>query len=214
MAARSFEIRLPAHSSRGLTLARYRTKILLRGSAVIPRRVTATIMLRCWYTMAKQFVVALVLGNGVLACAPGARRHPFPSSTQGTMSDPLAFDFTEAEIYAAFRLVAPDAEARQGARAFARAYDPGLDWGASERTLLLLSLGTDTGNGRVERIRRALQEDRYPIWLAEEGGRDARSAGDLSSDWADHIAAEDREWAAKRAELRRALREQGKIPPE
>jgi hypothetical protein len=109
------------------------------------------------------------------------------------MTDPSAFDFTESEIYAALRLGASEEEARRGAREFVRAYTPGMDWGMSERTLLLLSLATESGNERVERIRRAMQEDRYSDWRLEADTRHRRSAGELSRAWADHLAIEDRE---------------------
>ncbi len=78
---------------------------------------------------AKRILAWVVVGIGTPACASGPVRPLSWASSQETMTDPSAFDFTESEIYAALRLVASDEEARRGARAFARAYTPGMDWG-------------------------------------------------------------------------------------
>jgi hypothetical protein len=160
---------------------------------------------------ATRFLIPVFVSAGTAACAPNTTIGY--SASLESMSDSLEFDFTEEEMYAALRLVAPDAEARDAARAFAHAHRPGLDWGTSERTLLLLSLATDTGADRVERLRRAEQESQRSGWVQDAQRRGGGSAAELTRAWQDLIAAEDRAWAAKGSELRHTLTQEGKLPP-
>jgi hypothetical protein len=123
-------------------------------------------------------------------------------------SDDLDFDFTEDEMYRALRLVASEAEAREQAAAFATAHAPGMNWATSESTLFLLSLGTESGRTRVERIRRAIQESLRDTWLQQQ---DAARVGeaDALARWADLLAAEDEDWTRRLSEFRRQLEEEG-----
>jgi hypothetical protein len=125
-------------------------------------------------------------------------------------SDDLAFDFTEDEMYRALRLVASDAEAREQAAAFAAANAPGMDWATSEHALLLLSLGSESASTRVQRIRRAVQESRRDTWLQQQH-REGVSEADALARWADVIAGEDEDWTRRLSELRRQLKEEGKL---
>ena len=124
-------------------------------------------------------------------------------------SDDLDFDFTEDEMYRALRLVASEAEAREQAAAFAAAHAPGMDWATSESTLFLLSLGSESGCTRVERIRRAIQESRRDTWLREQHAERVGEADALAR-WADVLAAEDEDWTRRLSEFRRQL-EEGKL---
>jgi hypothetical protein len=104
---------------------------------------------------------------------------------------PVDFDFTAEELFAAFRLVLPDEEARRDADALHEALAPGMDWSTSHELLLLLSIATATGRARVDRIREA--------WQATMP--------------AEAVKAENRRWQTKREEMRRSLRESGKHIP-
>lgn len=130
--------------------------------------------------------------------------------------DPLEFDFTEAEIYAALRLVAPDEEARLQAAGFARAYRPGMSWAMDDEGLLqLLAIGSESGAARVRRIRNALREARYDHWLSEQRARDhAASSVDLAHRWRDLGAEEEEGWQTRLAARRRALGSRGNLPPD
>lgn len=131
------------------------------------------------------------------------------------MFDALEFDFTEAELYGALRLVTSDAEARQQAHALAREFTAGMDWAASEQTLMLLSLASERAYTRVEQIRRQEQNGRRAteIFRQRDSGR-GPSADELARRWAELIAAENREWEARRTALRRSLQGRGKLPPD
>lgn len=124
-------------------------------------------------------------------------------------SDDLDFDFTEDEMYRALRLIVSDAEAREQAAAFAAAHAPGMDWATSEPTLFVLSLGSESGRTRVERIRRAIQESRRDTGLQQQ---DAARLGeaDALARWADVLAAEDEDWTRRLSEFLRQL-EDGKL---
>lgn len=125
-------------------------------------------------------------------------------------SDDLDFDFTEDEMYCALRLVVSDAEAREQAAAFAAAHAPGMDWATSESTLFLLSLGSESGRTRVDRIRRAIQESRRDTWLQQQHAARVGEAEALAR-WADVLAREDADWTRRLSELRRQLQEEGKL---
>lgn len=126
--------------------------------------------------------------------------------------DPLDFDFTEEEVYRALRLEVPEAEARRQAAAFAAAYEPGMDWAASEDTLLYLSLGSEAGRARVDRIRHSMQADRRERWLQHQRQQGAPdSPEELMRRWGEVLAADDRNWMRRIAELRRRLEEEGKL---
>lgn len=121
-------------------------------------------------------------------------------------SDDLDFDFTEDEMYLALRLVASEAEAREQAAAFAAAHAPGMDWATSESALFLLSLGSESGRTRVERIRRAIQESRRDTWLQQQHAALEGEAEALAR-WADVLASEDADWTRRLSEIRRQLEE-------
>jgi|GEM_PF-4924870 len=122
-------------------------------------------------------------------------------------SDDLDFDFTEDEMYRALRLVASsEAEAREQAAAFAAAHAPGMDWATSESTLFLLSLGSESGRTRVERIRRAIQESLRDTWLQQQDAARLGEAEALAR-WADELAREDADWTRRLSEFRRQLEE-------
>lgn len=121
-------------------------------------------------------------------------------------SDDLDFDFTEDEMYRALRLVASEAEAREQAATFAAAHAPGMDWATSESTLFLLSLGSESGHTRVERIRRAIQESRRDTWLQQQHAARVGEAEALAR-WADVLASEDADWTRRLSEFRRQLEE-------
>ena len=125
--------------------------------------------------------------------------------------DPLEFDFTEAEIYAALRLVASESDARRQASDFAASYRPGMSWAMDDDGLLqLLALGSESGAARVERLLRALRDARFDGWRSDQLLADPRlSDSELSRRWAQLVEAEDREWVARLDERRRALRSQG-----
>ena len=130
--------------------------------------------------------------------------------------DDLAFDFDEAELFSAFRLVLPTEDARDQARQVSEALQPGSDWATSEEVLLLLAIGSVSGREKVQRIRRAEQESRYLLWAREQ--RETRGASvpfeDLRRDWESLKADEDRGWSERLEALRRSFQEQGKLPPE
>lgn len=143
--------------------------------------------------------------------------HPLSDiSSQMPQPDPLEFDFTEAEMYAALRLVAPESEARRQAAEFAAAYQPGMSWAMDDDGLLqLLALGSESGAGRVERLRRALRQARYDGWRSDQLLADPRLTGaELGYRWAQLIEADDNGWVARLDERRRVLRSQGRLPPE
>src|SRR5687768_1943735 len=117
-------------------------------------------------------------------------------------SDDLDFDFTEDEMYRALRLVASEAEAREQAAAFAAAHARGMNWATSESTLFLLSLGSESGRTRVERIRRAIQESLRDTWLQQQDAARLGAAEALSR-WADLLAGEDEDWTRRLSEFRR-----------
>jgi hypothetical protein len=130
-----------------------------------------------------------------------------PSTFPMRQQDDLEFDFTELEVYAAMRLVVPEAEARRQAAAFAEAYRPGTDWAIDDDgLLLLLSLGSESGAARVQRLRNALRQGRYDQWLSDERRRDPSiSAAELAGRWSELILAEERDWSLRLAERRREL---------
>jgi hypothetical protein len=121
-------------------------------------------------------------------------------------SDDLDFDFTEDEMYRALRLVASEAEAREQAAAFAAAHAPGMDWATSESTLFLLSLGSESGRTRVERIRRAIQESGRKTFLQQQHAARVGEAEALAR-WADVLAREDADWTRRLSGFRRQLEE-------
>jgi hypothetical protein len=126
------------------------------------------------------------------------------------MSDDLEFDFTDAELFQAFRLIASDdAEARKQTEAVRSAFSPGMDWAVSKETLFLLSLGSESGHEKVERIRKVGQEARLTVALGGEveAGRPALSGSELMARVRDAIVAEDTRWEVERTEMRRALRD-------
>lgn len=132
------------------------------------------------------------------------------------MSDDFDFDFTDAELFEAFRLLGPDSEARHQTQAIRSALMPGMGWAASRETLLLLSIGSESGHEKVERIRKAGQEARLTVTLRremEEGGS-AVSESELMARVRDAIVAEDARWQLERAEMRRALRDKGNELPD
>lgn len=130
--------------------------------------------------------------------------------------DDMAFDFTEAELYSAFRLALADEEARAHARDVAEALRSGSDWGASAETLMLLGIGSHTASEKVERIRRVEQEARFSTWIKTQLQTPGQPAApeELRSRWLAIAAAEDRDWQQRREALRRSLQEQGKLPPD
>lgn len=127
------------------------------------------------------------------------------------MSDELDFDFTDAELFAAFRLVTSEAEARRQTEEVRSAWTTGMDWAASTELLLLLSVGSDTGREKVERIRKAGQEARLATAVRRETGTSgtAPSDGELMERVQAAVVEEDRRWEEQRSEMRRALRGEG-----
>jgi hypothetical protein len=125
--------------------------------------------------------------------------------------DDLKFDFTDTELFEAFRLLVSDAEARQQTEALRSALMPGMDWAASRETLLLLSIGSESGHEKVERIRKVGQEERLTVALRREmeAGGPALSDSELMARVRDAIAAEDTRWEVERTDMRRALRDKG-----
>lgn len=130
--------------------------------------------------------------------------------------DDFAFDFDEAELFRAFRLVMPVPKARRQARRIFNAVKKGSGLATSEQLLLLLDLGSVSGSEKVQRLRRAEREFRFTTWVRDQ--RDAHDASvnldDLRSRWAAIVATEDRGWEERREALRRSLQEQGKLPPD
>jgi len=127
------------------------------------------------------------------------------------MPDDFDFDFTDAELFEAFRLLASDEDARAQTEAVRSALLPGMAWAASTELLLLLSLGTDSGHEKVERIRRAGQEARLTVELRSESeaGEPGLSESELMARVRDAVVTEDASWQAQRIEMRRSLRDQG-----
>jgi hypothetical protein len=125
--------------------------------------------------------------------------------------DDLKFDFTDTELFEAFRLLVSDAEARQQTEALRSALMPGMGWAASRETLLLLSIGSESGHEKVERIRKVGQEERLTVALRREmeAGGPALSDSELMARVRDAIAAEDTRWEVERTDMRRALRDKG-----
>ncbi len=72
----------------------------------------------------------------------------------------MAFDFTDAELLAAFLLELPEAEAQEHACAVTAALEPDSDWATSVETLRLLARGSSSGREKVRRILRALRRRR------------------------------------------------------
>lgn len=101
------------------------------------------------------------------------------------MNDALDFDFTEEELRLALRLVLGEDEARRKASEVVGELAPDMDWAASEGMLLALSLGSESGDRKVRRLHAA-----------------------------SHLANDEALWEQKREAFRRALEEQGKLPPE
>ena len=90
--------------------------------------------------------------------------------------------------------------------AFAAAHAPGMNWATSESTLFLLSLGSESGRTRVERIRRAIQESRRDTWLREQHAERVGEDDSLAR-WTDVLAAQDEDWTRRLSEFRRQLEE-------
>ena len=132
------------------------------------------------------------------------------------MPDDFDFDFTDAELFEAFRLLGSDEEARAQTEAVRSALMPGMDWAASTELLLLLSIGTDSGHDKVERIRKVGQEARLTVELRRESeaGKPVLSDSELMARVRDAVVAEDARWKAQRNEMRRSLRDQGKNLPD
>lgn len=135
-----------------------------------------------------------------------------PGSDGGPVDDEQAFDFTEAELYGALRLEMPDDDARLQARRAADALRAGSAWATSDALLLLLSIGTGSGDEKVRRILRALREARYATWSLERrevDGGSPLSEKALRHRWSALTAEEDRDWRHRRDALRRSLDERG-----
>lgn len=130
--------------------------------------------------------------------------------------DPLDFDFTEAEMHAALRLVVLESDARRQAADFSASYQPGMKWGMDDDGLLqLLALGSESGARRVERIRRGLREARYDGWRSDQLLAEPElPEAELTRRWAGLSDAGDEAWTTRLDERRRALRSQGRLPPE
>lgn len=130
------------------------------------------------------------------------------------MSGEMEFDFTDAELFAAFRLVVSDAEARQQTDAVRGALRPGMDWGASHDLLLLLSIASETGREKADRIRKEGQESRIAVSIRNAAGPATLSDDELGRRVREAVFAEDRRWQEQRAERRRELREEGRQLPD
>ncbi|HEU4453349.1 MAG TPA: hypothetical protein VFR81_09825 [Longimicrobium sp.] len=132
------------------------------------------------------------------------------------MPDDFDFDFTDTELFEAFRLIVSDEEARARTKAVRSALVPGTDWAASAELLLLLSIGTDSGHDKVERIRKVGQEARLTVELRgeSEAGNPMLSDSELMARVRDAVVAEDARWQAQRDEMRRSLRDQGNNLPD
>jgi hypothetical protein len=91
-----------------------------------------------------------------------------------------------------------------------------MNWAIDDdNLLLLLALGSEAGEARVQRLRRALLHGRYDHWLSDERSRDpAASDAELARRWSELLAAEDRAWALRFAERRRELQERNRLPPD
>jgi hypothetical protein len=129
------------------------------------------------------------------------------------MTDEAAvrFDFTQDELFRAFRLVVSDEDARRDAGAVAAAVRAGAqDWATSEQVLILISLGSESGNIKVERIRKAQQAARFEGWMQQKAGA-ALDLADLRREWSEIANAENVAWQERRASFRRTLEEQGTL---
>lgn len=158
-------------------------------------------------------VLMAMVSATLQACAP-VRANPSAAPAH-VMDNSMQFDFTEDEMYRALVLVVSENDAREQAREFARAYEPGMDWGTSEQMLLLLSLASAGGQARVDRLRGEMQQARREGWIAAERRSSPGASDDeLARRWAGMAAAEEQAWQASRAALRRTLQEQGKLPPD
>jgi hypothetical protein len=126
------------------------------------------------------------------------------------MAGGFQFDFSEEELFRALSLALPESEARREARAVASALMPDIDWATSEETLLLLSLGTETGNAKVESLRRQEQAQRRIVWMRARRGA---TEVDLRREWDEIVTGEDQEWAARRDAMRQNLLQRPMDPP-
>jgi hypothetical protein len=124
---------------------------------------------------------------------------------------PGTFDFTEEEWFAALRLVLPDSAARQRATEFSRS-DAGADNGINLEGLALLSLATESGSVKAERIRQEWRAVVHRIWLDDQRQRRGVSEEDLARRWAARTAKEDRLWESRRDRLRQSLQRRGRLP--
>lgn len=125
---------------------------------------------------------------------------------------PGSFDFTEEEWFAALRLTMPDAAARENAAEFSRP-DGELDRAINLDGLALLSLATESGGVKAERLRQEWRTALYGIWASDQRQRGAVSEEELTQRWSARIAQEDRLWEARRERLRQSLQRKGKLPP-
>jgi hypothetical protein len=123
---------------------------------------------------------------------------------------PGTFHFTEDEWFAGLRLVLPDSAARRRATEFSR-LDEKFDNAINLDGLALLSLATESGRVKAERIRQEWRSVVYRIWLDDERQRRGVSEIDLARRWAVRTAREDRLWEARRDRLRQSLQRNGRL---
>ncbi|MBB4637484.1 hypothetical protein [Longimicrobium terrae] len=155
-----------------------------------------------------------ILGFAVLICL-GACAGTRSADLRLRYADgviPGSFDFTEDEWFAALRLTMPDAAAREHAAEFSRP-DVELDRAINLDGLALLSLATESGGVKAERLRQEWRTALYGIWAYDQRQRGAVSEEDLAQRWSVRIAREDQLWEARRERLRQSLQRKGKLPP-
>jgi hypothetical protein len=160
------------------------------------------------YDFALPWILRLFVFLTLSACA-GSRSADLHPRYGGGMV-PGTFDFTEGEWFAALRLVLPDSAARRRAAEFSRP-DEKLDNAINLDGLALLSLATESGSVKAERIRQEWRAAVYRIWLDDERQRRGVSETDLARRWAVRTAREDRIWEARRDHLRQSLQRKGRL---
>jgi hypothetical protein len=109
-------------------------------------------------------------------------------------------------------LIMPDSEARATAAELTEPGGSDESWVLSDEGLLLLSVATESGRLRAERIRKETQRGRYAIGVGDMG-EDSLSPQELAQRWERLVTTEDAAWETRRAELRRTLQASGKLPP-
>jgi hypothetical protein len=127
------------------------------------------------------------------------------------MPNDFEFCSTEEELFRALRLAFPSPTRGARREAVVAALSPGCDWATSETTMILLSLGSETGQEKVEDLRRQEQATRRVPWMRDRPA--GVSSEQRGREWDLLVAEEDRAWAALRESTRRSLTLQDPEPP-